>query len=56
MTIKLASQSGTLLRVKGDNINNYTRTAGVNWDSPTGQNSTRLPWAQILKNIVFIEF
>lgn len=40
VTVNFISQSGTLLRVKVDSINNYTRAAGVNWDCPRGQNCT----------------
>lgn len=42
VTITFISQSGTLLRVKVDSINNYTRAARVNWDCPRRQNCTRV--------------
>lgn len=37
MAIKFIIQSGTLLKVKGDSINNYIKTAGINRDCPGGK-------------------
>lgn len=37
ITIKFIIQSGTLLKVKEDGINNYIKTAGINWGCPGGK-------------------
>lgn len=42
MTIKFMIQSGALLKVKGDSINNYIKTAGINRDCPGGKKRTRV--------------
>lgn len=34
VTIQVNIQTETLLKVKGDIINNYTKNTGINWDYP----------------------